>query len=251
MTVAAPGGMWFLPARILGVSLYRWLRLSGILNNPSGSRVLRLVRARGDGIIGRKLQELVAAGKVRMIEERVVGGHGRTVVLADGTEVATDAVLWCIGYRPDHGWLSVPGALDGQGGPSTTPAAPRSRACTGSACRGRTASTAGSSTAPTGTPASRPEHRRRPRRATPGRRRAGRGGPTCRAGPRRAASGHVRRPRTDPRRSRVSDDQPDPAVPTSKQLRDARRQAHETQQNSKAGKGGDKKGKKGKGGRRA
>ena len=48
----------------------------------------------------------------------------------------------------------------------------------------------------------------------------------------------------------MSADQPDPAVPTSKQLRDARRQAHEAQQNSKADKGGDMKGKKGKGGRR-
>lgn len=52
----------------------------------------------------------------------------------------------------------------------------------------------------------------------------------------------------------MSDDQPDPALPTSdhptrKQLRDARRQAHAAQQHS-AGKGGDKKGKKGKGGRR-
>ena len=47
----------------------------------------------------------------------------------------------------------------------------------------------------------------------------------------------------------MSNDQPD-AAPTSKQLRDARRQAHAAQKYSKAGKGGDKKGKKGKGGRR-
>ena len=45
----------------------------------------------------------------------------------------------------------------------------------------------------------------------------------------------------------MSDDEPDAAVPTGKQLRDARRQAHEAQKRSKAG---DKKGKKGKGGRR-
>ena len=39
-------------------------------------------------------------------------------MLADGTEVATDAVLWCTGYRPDHSWLRVRGALDGQGRPA-------------------------------------------------------------------------------------------------------------------------------------
>lgn len=42
----------------------------------------------------------------------------------------------------------------------------------------------------------------------------------------------------------MSDAQPDPAVPTRKQLRDARRRAHEAQKNSKD-KDGDKKGKKG------
>ena len=117
VTVAAPGGMWFLPARVLGVSLYWWLWLSRILDGPSGSRVSRLVRARGDGIIGRELQALVAAGTVRMVEERVRGTQGRSVVLSDGTEVAPDAVLWCTGYRPDHSWLRVLGALDEQGRP--------------------------------------------------------------------------------------------------------------------------------------
>jgi hypothetical protein len=54
ITGAAPGGMWFLPARILGVSLYWWLWLTGILNGPSGSRISRMVQARGDGITHRR-----------------------------------------------------------------------------------------------------------------------------------------------------------------------------------------------------
>ncbi len=117
VTVAAPGGMWFLPARVLGLSLYWWLWLTGILNGRSGARVSRMVRARGDGIIGRDLQSLVAAGTVRMVKQRVCGAQGRAVMLTDGTQVPTDAVLWCTGFRPDHGWLGVPGALDDQGRP--------------------------------------------------------------------------------------------------------------------------------------
>lgn len=117
VTVAAPGGMWFLLSRVLGLSVYWWWWLTGILNSPSTSRISRLVRARGDGIIGRELQALVAAGTVRMVRERVVAARGRTVVLADGTEVASDAVLWCTGYRPDHGWIAIPGALDHDGRP--------------------------------------------------------------------------------------------------------------------------------------
>jgi len=104
-------------ARVLGVSLYWWPWLSGILNGRSSTRVSRLVRARGDGIIGRDLQALVADGTVWMVKDRVSGAMGRDVLLSDGTQVRTDAVLWCTGFRPDHGWLGVAGALDGQGRP--------------------------------------------------------------------------------------------------------------------------------------
>lgn len=117
VTVAAPGGMWFLPARLLGVSVYWWFWLTGVLNSPSTSRISRMVRARGNGIIGRDLQTLVAAGKVRMLTERVAGAYGQTAVLADGTEIPADAVLWCTGYKADHQWLRVAGALDEQGRP--------------------------------------------------------------------------------------------------------------------------------------
>jgi len=50
----------------------------------------------------------------------------------------------------------------------------------------------------------------------------------------------------------VSDNQsrPTPETPTSKQLRDARQQAHEAQKKSTADKGGGMKGKKGKGKRK-
>lgn len=48
----------------------------------------------------------------------------------------------------------------------------------------------------------------------------------------------------------MSEDQNDPSTPTRKQLRDARRQAHEAQKKSASDKGGGKTGKKGKGDRK-
>ena len=50
----------------------------------------------------------------------------------------------------------------------------------------------------------------------------------------------------------MSDNHPEPlpGAPTSKELRDARRQAHAAQQKSTSDKGGDKKGKMGKGKRK-
>lgn len=117
VTVSAPGGMWFLPERILGISLYWWIYLTGVLNGKTGSSTSRLVRRRGDGIIGRELQHLVAAGKVRMVTERVVAAQGRDIILDDGSTLAPSSVLWCTGFRPDLSWIAVPGALDPHGSP--------------------------------------------------------------------------------------------------------------------------------------
>lgn len=117
VTVAAPGGMWFLPARVLGISLYWWIYLARILNGVSDTPTSQMVRRRGDGIIGRELQQLVTAGTVRMLTEGVAAAQGRGVVLADGTRVAARSVLWCTGFRPDLSWIDVPGALDADGQP--------------------------------------------------------------------------------------------------------------------------------------
>lgn len=117
VTVVAPGGMWFLPTHVLGISLYRWIYLTGVLNGASTTRTSRLVRSRGDGIIGRQLQRLIAAGTVPMIEQRVVGADGSALLLSDGTTVAADVVLWCTGFRPELSWLQVAGALNEQGLP--------------------------------------------------------------------------------------------------------------------------------------
>ena len=116
VTVAAPD-LWFLPEKILGVSLYWWIYVTGILNAPTGSRVGRLVRQRGDAIIGRQLARLVADGTVRLHRHAVTGAHGRTVTLGDGTQLTPGTVLWCTGFRPSYPWLHVPGALDADGAP--------------------------------------------------------------------------------------------------------------------------------------
>lgn len=117
VTVASPGRPWFLPARVLGISIYWWIWLAGVLTSPSGSRVSRHVRRRGDAIIGRQLARLIRTGRVRLLPHRVVAGDGDRLVLADGTYVPVSAVLWCTGYRPALDWLQVRGALDADGQP--------------------------------------------------------------------------------------------------------------------------------------
>ncbi len=117
VTVASPGPLWFLPQRIIGVDLYWWLSLTGVLNAPAEGRVSRYVRSRGDAIIGRDLADLVACGRVRHVPHRVVGAQNDAFELEDGTRVTASAVLWCTGFRPDYSWLRIPGALSHDGVP--------------------------------------------------------------------------------------------------------------------------------------
>ena len=117
VTVASPRPLWFLPEDILGASMYWWTLLTGVLNAGCEARVSRYIRGRGDAIVGRQLQALIRQGRVRVLPHRVVSAHGDHVELADGTQVPVDSVLWCTGFRPDTGWIDVPGALDDTGAP--------------------------------------------------------------------------------------------------------------------------------------
>ncbi len=117
VTVASPRRPWYLPESILGVDLYWWIYLSGVLNADRDARVSRRVRERGDAVIGTQLRQLTRSGQVRLHPSRVVGADGRAVRLADGTEIAVESVLWCTGFRPDYSWVEIPGVTDDDGAP--------------------------------------------------------------------------------------------------------------------------------------
>ncbi|TYP88028.1 flavin-containing monooxygenase [Blastococcus xanthinilyticus] len=117
VTVASPVVPRFLPERVLGVSTYWWLLLTGVLNAGASTPVGRFLHARHEAVFGRQLHRAVRAGKVRLIASPVVAADGPRVRLADGTELAPRTVLWCTGFTPDTGWIDVPGALTGDGAP--------------------------------------------------------------------------------------------------------------------------------------
>ena len=52
VTVACPRPPWYLPEDVLGVSMYRWIYLAGILNADRDAAVSRYIRRRGDAIDG-------------------------------------------------------------------------------------------------------------------------------------------------------------------------------------------------------
>ncbi len=118
VTVVSPGPPWYLPEDILGVSMYWWIYLTGVLNADREARVSRYIRARGDAIVGTRLRTLVRRGRVRLFTQRVTGAHEHDVVLADGTVVPVTSVLWCTGFDPNTSWIDVPGATKEDGTPT-------------------------------------------------------------------------------------------------------------------------------------
>ena len=120
VTVAAPRPPWYLPTSLLGVDLYWWTALTGVLSADRDSRVARSVRRRGDAVVGTQLRDLDRAGRLTVVPSRVVAAAGDRVTLADGTIHRVSCVLWCTGSRPETSWLDVPGAVDAGGAPLHT-----------------------------------------------------------------------------------------------------------------------------------
>jgi putative flavoprotein involved in K+ transport len=98
------------PQRFLGRDLFWWLTRLGLMQKTADSRLARRVRSR-DLVIGTSLRRLAEAGVV--VRPRVTGASQSGLELADGSTVAPAAVVWATGFRSDHSWIDVPGALDG------------------------------------------------------------------------------------------------------------------------------------------
>ncbi len=117
VTMVTPRAPWFVPSQVLGVSTYHVMEWFGILQADPDGPVGRYVRRRGDPVFGKELQPLLRDGRVRLRASRVVGAEADRLLLADGSSVRTQAVLWCTGFHSTFPWLEVPGALDAEGAP--------------------------------------------------------------------------------------------------------------------------------------
>lgn len=117
VTMVAPAPPWFIPERVLGISVYWPLKLLGILGSPAESRISRYIHSRGDGILGTEAKRAASAGRLALRTSRVVDARPTALVLADGTELEVDAVLWATGFRTHYPFVQIDGALTEHGAP--------------------------------------------------------------------------------------------------------------------------------------
>ncbi len=107
-----------LPHRLLGVDLFRWLQLTGVLSAPSNGRIGRRI-SRRELVVGPGLVDLASRG-VHLLPRAVDGNRDR-ISFADGVERRFESVIWATGYRNGFGWLpeavvGADGTLDQQDG---------------------------------------------------------------------------------------------------------------------------------------
>jgi len=117
VTMIAPQKPWFIPERILGVTVYWPLKLLGILSSPADSAISEYIHSRGDSILGLQAKRAIRAGRMRLLTSRVVGAADHELELADGTRVEVDGVLWCTGFRAHYPFVQIEGALTEHGAP--------------------------------------------------------------------------------------------------------------------------------------
>ena len=98
-----------LPQRLAGRDLFWWLTRLGLLRVTVTSRPGRRM-SRRDFVIGTNRRRLERAG-VRF-RPRLVDAEGRMVRFADHSLLEeVGVVVWATGYRPDYGWLHLPGVV--------------------------------------------------------------------------------------------------------------------------------------------
>lgn len=115
--ISVKSPMRFMPATMLGRSLFWWLDKTGVLTAPSGSVRARLLRRRGDPVIGTTLRTQIKRGAVRVRPEAQSLRDG-AVMFADGSTDRYDSIVYSTGFAGNFSWLNIPGALDESGQPA-------------------------------------------------------------------------------------------------------------------------------------
>ena len=76
------------------------------LGTPIGRRALPKLATKATPLIRTKIKDLATAGVVRVA--RVTGIRDGKPVVDDAGVLDVTNVIWCTGYREDHGWMDVP-----------------------------------------------------------------------------------------------------------------------------------------------
>jgi len=116
VTLACGRPRRLLPERILGIATWRWLRTLGLMGASADSPIGKFMR-RADPFPNRQRGLDHLRGLGIDIRSRLTAIAGDVASFSDGTNLKPTTIVWCLGYRDDLGWLTIPGALGAEGQP--------------------------------------------------------------------------------------------------------------------------------------
>ncbi|HEX7002621.1 MAG TPA: NAD(P)-binding domain-containing protein [Trueperaceae bacterium] len=102
------------PLRILGRSIFWWIRATGIMLVPANSALGRRMSSNDNILIGDRPPSLLGERLKRA--PRAVDAQGDTVTFADGSRASFSNVVWATGYRNAYSWIRLP-VFDDEGRP--------------------------------------------------------------------------------------------------------------------------------------
>ncbi|MDX0177346.1 NAD(P)/FAD-dependent oxidoreductase [Sinorhizobium meliloti] len=105
-----------LPERILGRSIWWWMRKLGLLQASPESMIGRAMR-KADPFPNRRRDDAALTEMGVHLVGRLVSCSGAEVKFSDGIAIAPASIVWASGYRDDFGWIRIPGTVDSESQP--------------------------------------------------------------------------------------------------------------------------------------
>ncbi|WP_188681903.1 flavin-containing monooxygenase [Pelagibacterium lentulum] len=103
-----------LPEKLFGISMWKWLKVLGLLRAGPNSPLGRAMR-KSDPFPSRERSDRDLEKRGVVLASRLIGANGKRAVFADGSTLDVGAVIWCVGYHDDFTWLMIKAAKDQTG----------------------------------------------------------------------------------------------------------------------------------------
>lgn len=103
-----------MPERILGISMWKWLGILGLLTAPVESYLGRKMRDM-DSFPNRDRDLATLRRKGIQIMPKLTQANGNSVTFQNGASTSINSVIWAAGYKDDSEWVHIPEVKDAQG----------------------------------------------------------------------------------------------------------------------------------------
>lgn len=119
VTIAVGHKFKFLPLKLQGKSIFKWLEIMGLLYAGKDSLKGKWFQRQSDPIFGRELKKLIRNRKV-VVKPKVTCVNDTEVHFTDNTRSKFTSIIWSTGFVPSYEWINLEGVISNEGKPIHT-----------------------------------------------------------------------------------------------------------------------------------